>query len=76
MLKKGLLYWFFKDKQMTYIRLFNFLGIGFQRVDDSILNGYILLIGIWKFEIGIHLGKRRGTYVERIENKAGVEASA
>ena len=76
MLKKGLLYWFFNDNEMTYLRLFNFIGFGLQKVNDKILNGYILLIGIWKFEIGIHLGKRRGTYVERIENKTSPQASA
>ena len=76
MIRKGLLYWFFRDEEVTYFRLFNFLGLGLQKVDDKVLNGYILLIGIWKLEIGIHLGKRRGTYVERIKDETGVKASA
>ena len=76
MIRKGLLYWFFRDEEVTYFRLFNFLGLGLQKEDDKVLNGYILLIGIWKLEIGIHLGKRRGTYVERIKDETGVKASA
>ena len=76
MFRKGIVYWFFKDEEMTYIRLFNFLGLGLQRVNDKILNGHILLIGIWKFEIGLHLGKRRGEYVKRIENETSPQASA
>ena len=71
-----MLYWFFNDNEMTYLRLFNFIGFGLQKVNDKVLNGYILLIGIWKIEIGIHLGKRRGTYVERIKNETSPQASA
>tara|TARA_R100001510_G_C7649480_1_gene206889 strand:- start:658 stop:888 length:231 start_codon:yes stop_codon:yes gene_type:complete len=76
MLKKGTGYWLFRDETMTYLRLFNLIGIGLQRVDDKVLNGYILLIGIYELEIGIHLGKRRGTYVERVKDKKSVTASA
>lgn len=76
MLKSGLFIWTFKDDEITYIRLFNFLGIGLQKVNDSVLNGHILLLGIWKFEIGIHIGKRRGEYVKRIEDEKSPTASA
>ena len=76
MIKPGLLIWIFKDETMIYVRFLSFFGIGLQKVIDEVLNGYILLLGIWKFEIGIHLGKRRGEYVERIKNEKSPQASA
>lgn len=76
MIKKGLLVWIFRDEEITYIRFLNFLGIGLQKVVDEVLNGYVLLLGIWKFELGIHIGKRRGKYVERIKDETSPAASA
>jgi hypothetical protein len=36
----------------------------------------VLMFSIWKLEMDIHLGKRRGGYVERIEDSKGPAASA
>jgi hypothetical protein len=76
MIRPGLLMWIFKDDGIFYIRFLHLFGIGCQKVNDNILNGIVLLIGIWKFEIGIHLGKRRGEYVKRNENETSPTASA
>ena len=76
MLKKGMLYWFFNDNQMTYLRLFNFVGIGLQSVNDKILNGYILLKIIWQLEFGFNITRRRVDYVKRNEDKKSPKASA
>ena len=76
MIKPGLLMWIMKDKGMLYIRFFRLFGIGYEIVNDKALGGIMLLFGILDFQIGIHLGKRRGNYVKRIENEESPTASA
>ena len=76
MIKPGLLMWIFRDDDVFYIRFLHFFGIGYEKIDDSIGKGYVLILGIWKFELGIHLSKRRGNYVERVKDQESTQASA
>ena len=76
MIQPGLLMWPLTTDKMFYVRFLNLLGLGYERVDDTSLGGIVILIGIWKFELGIHLGKRRGDYVKRIEDEKSPTASA
>ena len=72
---KGLLIWIFKDDSIFYIRFLKLIGFGFEVIKKEIGNGYRILIGIWKFEFGLHLIKRT-EYVERIEDKESTKAFA
>ena len=76
MIKPGLLMWIFKDKTITYIRLLSIVGFGLEKVTNNIGNGFRILIGLFSFEFGFHLIKRRGGYVERVKDSEGPKAFA
>ena len=68
--------WIYKDESMYYIRMLKLFGIGIRFLDTNVTKGVVLMFSIWKLEMDIHLGKRRGDYVERIEDQKGPAASA
>ena len=76
MIKPGLLMWIYKDESMYYIRMLKLFGIGIRFLDTNVTKGVVLMFSIWKLEMDIHLGKRRGDYVERIEDEKSPAASA
>ena len=76
MIKPGLLMWIYKDESMYYIRMLKLFGIGIRFLDTNVTKGVVLMFSIWKLEMDIHLGKRRGYYVERIEDEKSPAASA
>ena len=76
MIKPGLLLWVFSDETTYYARILRIFGLGLEKVDTNSMKGYVLLFGIFSFEIGIHLTKRRGDYVKRVENEESPTASA
>ena len=76
MIKPGLLMWIYKDESMYYIRMLKLFGIGIRFLDTNVTKGVVLMFSIWKLEMDIHLGKRRGDYVKRIEDQEGPAASA
>ena len=76
MIKPGLLIWMFRGNDAFFIKFFHLIGFGFQKIDDDTLGGRMLIIEIHKLQLGIHLGKRRGNHVERIENEKSPTASA
>jgi UPF0716 family protein affecting phage T7 exclusion len=76
MIRPGLLLWIFKDETIFYIRLLHLFGIGFEKINNEVGIGFKILLGIFSFEFGIHLIKRRGGYVERIKNEKSPQALA
>ena len=76
MIKPGLLMWIYKDESMYYIRMLKLFGIGIRFLDTNVTKGVVLMFSIWKLEMDIHLGKRRGDYGERIEDEKSPAASA
>ena len=76
MIKPGLLMWIYRDESMYYIRILRLFGLGIRFLDTNVTKGVVLMFSIWKLEMDIHLGKRRGNYVERIEDSKGPAASA
>jgi hypothetical protein len=76
MIKPGLLIWTFRDKDTFYIRFLHLFGFGVELIDGKVGIGSRITIGIYKLELGFHIIKRRGTYVERIKNEKSPTASA
>ena len=76
MIKPGLLMWIYRDESMYYVRILRLFGLGIRFLDTNVTIGVVLMFSIWKLEMDIHLGKRRGDYVERIEDSKGPAASA
>tara|TARA_R100000458_G_scaffold54091_1_gene56852 strand:+ start:211 stop:441 length:231 start_codon:yes stop_codon:yes gene_type:complete len=76
MIKPGLLMWIYRDESMYYVRILKLFGLGIRFLDTDVTKGVVLMFSIWKLEMDIHLGKRRGGYVERIEDQKSPTASA
>ena len=76
MIKPGLLMWIYRDESMYYVRILRLFGLGIRFLDTNVTKGVVLMFSIWKLEMDIHLGKRRGDYVKRIEDQEGPAASA
>jgi hypothetical protein len=76
MIRPGLFMWIFKDDTTIYIRFLHLFGLGIENVNEKVGNGFRILIGLWRFEFGFHILKRRGNYVERVENEKSTQASA
>ena len=76
MIKPGLLMWIYRDESMYYVRILRLFGLGIRFLDTDVTKGVVLMFSIWKLEMDIHLGKRRGNYVERLADSKGPAASA